>query len=129
MQLIISDIQHENDSVIVYGMTEIGVIKGIWKYKEAPVLCKPYSVELSFKEFYKQISVKQDKNVYAEIRVSDNTVYFCGMCEDIDGDLYYVRFANDWLEMVEISEICDKVEKGDCVSFSVKYDSILIYPY
>lgn len=129
MRLIISDIQYDDDSIIIYGITNIGIVKGIWKSKERPILCKHYSVEMDYREFERQISIEQSQNVYTEICQIDNTVHFCGKCEDMDEDVYYIRFAVDWLDMVEIPEGEVELKQGDFVSFSVKFDSIWIYPY
>ncbi len=69
MRLIVSGIQNDNENTVIYGITEIGIIKGIWKYEESPVLLNAYSVELSFEEFDKQIVTEHQEEIYAEIWV------------------------------------------------------------
>ena len=49
--------------------------------------------------------------------------------DKIKYEVYYVRFDMDWLEMIEISEIASRKEKGQILAFSVKYYDIEIYPY
>ena len=129
MRLIVSSIQSDNEKTVIYGITEIGIIKGIWKYGESPVLLNVYSVELSFEGFDKQIAIEHQEEIFVEIWSIDNTVHFHGICEDIDEDVYYIRFQDDWLDMVEIPENTAKINKGDHVSFSAKYWDVWIYPY
>lgn len=129
MILIVSDIKYDNDKIVIYGITEIGIIKGIWKSNEMPILLNKYSVELTFKMFEKQISIEYEEEIYAEIWAIDNTVHFHGICEDLDEDVYYVRFATDWLDMIEIPESNTEIKKGNHISFSAKYENIWIYPY
>ena len=50
------------------------------------------------------------------------------MCEEID-DVYVIRFAIDWIEMISIENDDFKIKKGDAISFSLNYDRIGIYPY
>ena len=129
MRLIVSSIQNDNENTVIYGITEIGIIKGIWKYEESPVLLNAYSVELSFEKFDKQIVIEHQEEIYAEIWGIDDTVHFHGICEDIDEDVYYIRFADDWLDMVEIPGDTPEINKGDHVYFSAKYRNVHIYPY
>ena len=44
-------------------------------------------------------------------------------CEDID-EVYYIRFADDWLEMIEIVVNDFDISKGDCISFIQQYNRI-----
>ena len=56
-------------------------------------------------------------------------VIFKGICEDIDEEVYFVRFDVDWLEMIEIKEIGSNYKKGDVMAFSASYYGVEIYPY
>lgn len=56
-------------------------------------------------------------------------LFFNCQVEDIDEDVYYVRFAADWLDMVEIESNCVLLDKGSFASFTVRYEDIWIYPY
>lgn len=58
----------------------------------------------------------------------EDTIWFYGVI-DIDEEVYYVRFADDWLDMVEIGDSSSEIHEKDYVSFSVKYENIGIYPY
>ena len=49
-------IEYENDKIIVTGTTEIGKLKGVWKYREQPVVKYTYFIELSYEKFEKKIS-------------------------------------------------------------------------
>ena len=72
-------------------------------------------------------TVKQNYN--SSVYVDDENVIFTGLCEDIDDEVYYLRFSIDWLEMLEIHVISDKKKKGDYISFSSNWRNIRIYPY
>ena len=39
-------------------------------------------------------------------------IVFNCQVEDIDEDVYYVRFATDWLDMVERESNCVQLDKG-----------------
>lgn len=129
MKFIVSEIQQNDKNTMVCGITEAGVIKGVWKGREPPVMLNAYHVELSCKEFNVRKSDKTIGEAYAEVLPSEECVHFCGVCEGIDEDVYFVRFAADWLDMVDIPEGCNEVKKGDYVSFEVKYNDIWIYVY
>ena len=47
-------IEYENDKIIVTGTTEIGKLKGVWKYREQPVVKYTYFIELSYEKFEKR---------------------------------------------------------------------------
>ena len=49
-------IEYENGKIIVIGTTEIGKLKGVWKYREQPVVKYTYFIELSYEKFEKKIS-------------------------------------------------------------------------
>lgn len=61
--------------------------------------------------------------------LAGDTVVFHGLCEEADEALYYLRFAADWLEMIDISAISTPRKAGDLISFSAPVDGIKIYPY
>lgn len=127
MKIILSNKQLVNNMIVVEGTTEIGSIKGLWKCAEKPVIGEIYFVELSIENLHRnQIWIKENMKkpkVYTE----GEYVWFRGICEDID-EVYYIRFALDWLEMVEINED-NTIKVGDCILFNQRYDHIAIYPY
>ncbi len=126
MKFEVAKIEYENDKIIVTGTTEIGKIKGVWKYREQPVVKCAYFIELSYEKFEK-ISQSQVHNFSTSL--CDDMVEFNCQVEDIDEDVYYVRLAMDWLDMVEIESNCVQLNKGSFASFTVKYEDIWIYPY
>ncbi|MDE6686812.1 MAG: hypothetical protein K2K17_05810 [Lachnospiraceae bacterium] len=127
MKLEVDKIEYENDKIIVTGTTEIGKIKGVWKYSEQPVVKYTYFIELSYENFEKKISQSPIRNFSTSI--CDDMVVFNCQVEDIDEDIYYVRLTMDCLDMVEIESNCVQFNKGSFASFTVRYDDIWIYPY
>lgn len=127
MKLEVDKIEYENDKIIVTGTTEIGKIKGVWKYREQPIVKYTYFIELSYEKFEKKISQSPIRNFSTSIY--DDMIVFNCQVEDIDEDIYYVRLAMDCLEMVEIESNCVQLNKGSFASFTVRYDDICIYPY
>ena len=120
-------IEYENDKIIVTGTTEIGKLKGVWKYREQPVVKYTYFIELSYEKFEKKISQSPVHNFGTFM--CDDMVDFNCQVEDIDEDIYYVRFATDCLDMVEIESNRVQIDKGSFASFTVRYEDIWIYPY
>lgn len=47
----------------------------------------------------------------------------------MDDEVYYIRFTDDWLDMIEIPDKNTAIHKGDHIFFSASYEKILIYPY
>ena len=47
-------IEYEKDMIIVTKDTEVGTVKGVWKYREQPIANKDYFVELSYMKFEKK---------------------------------------------------------------------------
>lgn len=127
MRLEVNQIEYEKDMIIITGTTEIGTVKGVWKYREQPIVNKGYFVELSYMKFEKELH-KSSTRILNTLMCED-TITLIGRVEDIDEEVYYIRFAVDWLDMVEINNSCDRINKGDFVSFSVRYNDIWIYPY
>ncbi len=84
-------------------------------------------MEFSHNEF--DVKAETAEKAYAEIRSCDECVHFCGLCKDIDEDVYYVRFADNGLDMVDIPENRSDIKIGDYISFNVKYGDLEIYPY
>ena len=116
MRMIVSKVDYSNDITIVTGVTEIGSIKA-------------YLIELGIGELNKnQVSIACKEALHPTVHLNEEFVSFLGMCEDIE-DVYYIRFAKDWLEMIEIGDDDTGINKGDYVSFVQKYDLIWIYPY
>ncbi len=128
MRFIIEEVEYQEKLIVVTGNTAVGTIKGIWKYEQEPVVGGRYHVELSI-YCPSKCDRKQDKKLYPSVCLSDDMVIFKGICEDIDEEVYFVRFDGDWLEMIEIQEIDSKYKRGDVVAFSASYYGVEIYPY
>lgn len=128
MKFVIEEAEYQEKLIIVTGNTTVGMIKGIWKYKQEPVVGKSYHVELSI-YCPSECDIKQDKKLYPSVCLSDDMVIFKGVCEDIDEEVYFVRFDVDWLEMIEMKEIGSNYKKGDVMAFSASYYGVEIYPY
>ncbi|MBD5134559.1 MAG: hypothetical protein HDT39_01140 [Lachnospiraceae bacterium] len=129
MRIIISTISCEKNIITVNADIEIGEIKGIWKSNVKPSKGDEYFVELTINDFNQEISYLTGEDISTKVILKDDTVLFIGVCEDIDEEVYYIRFDTDWLEMVEIPENSTKIKVGDYVMFSSKCNDILIYPY
>lgn len=129
MRMIIANVEYENDYIYVTGNTSIGSIKGKWCYKEKPILGETYFFELSIDEFERnEITILGDEQFSPSVYFRDECVEFKGICEEID-DIYVIRFAIDWIEMISIENDDFTIKKGDTISFSLNYDRIGIYPY
>ncbi len=129
MRMVIENVEYENDYIYVTGNTSIGRIKGKWCHREKPILGETYFFELSLDEFDRnEISILCDEQFSPSVYFSDKRVEFKGICEEID-DIYVIRFAIDWIEMISIGNEDFTIKKGDAISFSLNYDCIGIYPY
>lgn len=127
--MIIANVEYENENIYVTGNTSIGNIKGKWCYKEKPILGETYFFELNIDEFERnEITILSDEQFSPSVCFRDECVKFKGICEEID-DVYVIRFAIDWIEMISIENDDFKIKKGDAISFSLNYDRIGIYPY
>ena len=131
MKTKIENIKYVNDKIIVTCNLEIGQIRGVWRGKTPPVLnCISY-IELDIKNVNSNI----EKSMYSKMYNTTNVccifseVYFKGICEDCDGEVYYMRFMVDWLEMLDIEDFNYAINVGDTVIFRANIDDIGIYPY
>lgn len=129
MKLIITGIENKNDNVYVTGNTDIGNIRGKWCYKDAPVLEETYFFELDIEEVARDtILILRDEKFCPSVCVKNEQVEFKGICEQID-DIYVVRFATDWIEMISVKDDDFSIKKGDAIAFSVSCNEIGVYPY
>ena len=129
MKMVISNIECENECTYVTGNTSIGGLKGKWCHKEPPILGETYFFELNINEFDRnEILILCDEQFSPSVCCRDRCVEFKGICEEID-DIYVIRLAIDWIEMISIENDDFTIKKGDAISFSLSYDCIGIYPY
>ena len=128
MRFEIDEVTQHGHMTIVAGRNSVGRLKGIWKYELPPVIGKGYHVELSI-DSPCQADIVQKKRVSPSIYFVEDTVIFQGICEDMDEDVYYIRFDIDWIEMLDINTIASQKKKGEYLSFSANVYGISIYPY
>lgn len=128
MRFTIDKIEQQKNMILVTGRTSVGTIAGIWKYAEPPVIGNDYHIELGIL-YPCEIDISQKSRHVSLVYVDNDNVIFKGICEDIDEDVYYLRFDIDWLEMIEIDSIATKKKIGDYISFSASIYGVTIYPY
>lgn len=129
MRMTIRTIEYTNESIYVTGNTDIGSIKGVWQYSELPIQNSSYFFELNLGELdRREISIIKEENACPCVSSDGRQVSFKGICEEVD-DVYVIRFAPDWIEMLEVDNDDFTIRKGDTISFSTDSASIIIYPY
>lgn len=128
MQLIIDEIEYQGEFPTVTGKTAVGTVKGIWKYIKAPVVGKNYRVELDV-AYPEEVCASEKGQLFPSVYLDNGKVIFTCVCEDSDSEVYYLRFDNDWIEMLDIDIITSGKKKGDYIIFSADYNNIGIYPY
>ena len=129
----ISQTEKRDNIVIVTGDTACGTLKGIWKSNNIPPETrKSYNIELTLGLNIGSVERKdiiiEHSRTSAEIRMTDDSIIFTGCCEEIE-DIYFIRFSDDGLEMLDIANDDHTIKKGDLITFSMKFDEIGIYPY
>ncbi|MBQ7777005.1 MAG: hypothetical protein IJ379_13905 [Lachnospiraceae bacterium] len=131
MRIIIENIQKKLDNrIMVTCSTDIGKIKGNWKSHAVPRVGAEYHAELTLPPLKREdISVLKERNLLPSVQVSsEGKVHFQGQCEVVDeDDIHVIRYAVDWIDMVEISSVT--IAEGDWVAFSMESEEIDIYPY
>ncbi len=129
MRMIIKEIENIDKCTYVIGNTDIGNVKGIWNYSELPVLNGSYFLELNIRKIDRpKISIVNQNNLFCCVSPDGKRVSFCGICEEIE-DVYIVRFAPDWIEMIEVKNDDFTIHKNAVISFSINCDVVSIYPY
>lgn len=128
MRLIIDKIEQQERMMLITGKTSVGTIKGIWKYTEPPIIGNNYHIELSI-DYPCEINILQEIQSVPCVFLNNDKAVFKGICEDIDEDVYYLRFDIDWLEMLDVNIIATEKQIGDYISFSASIYDIKIYPY
>lgn len=126
MQFIIEELEYQEALLIVTGKTSVGTLKGIWKDIREPLIGTIYHIELSISN-PKEVKVCCENSV-PTVYLDNENIVFVGLCEDSDNEVYYLRFAIDWLDMLDIDAITF-VKEGDYISFSTNWHNIGIYPY
>lgn len=126
MQLVVDRSEFQKTLLIVTGKTSIGTVKGVWNNKQEPIVGTAYHVELSIGNL-EEVKIFCE-NIVPTVYLEHENVVFTGFCEDRDDEVCYLRLAVDWLEMLDINTVAP-CKKGNCISFSVNWHNIEIYPY
>lgn len=126
MRFIVEKVCRQGDRIMVSGRTPVGPLQGIWQNREPPVVRSSCHVELTIDAFREAAAPRGRAPATA---LAGDTVVFHGLCEEVDEALCCLRFAADWLEMIDISAISAPKRAGDLISFSAPVDGIKIYPY
>lgn len=128
MRIYITNIEHEDSEIYVTCESTIGNLKGKWCDKVSlPVLQRNYHCELTIREIERSEIAIIPEGI-PSVHYENGKVVFTGICEEID-DIYVIRFAGDWLEMVDVRNDDFTIETGDMISFAIEYEAISIYPY
>lgn len=131
MRLKVEKIEYDGQRIFVAGTTDVGQIKGVWHYREAPTVNAEYCFEISIPELDRSEVTLLNNRLVSGIGLCDNKVLFICTVESIEEDgVYIIRLDHDWIEVIGMIRNDDYVIKEkDCVSFSVSCDEISIYPY
>ena len=131
MKLYVNKIEHDDNVIYITGTTSIGQIKGIWHYREKPIINTYYFFELSIPELdISQVSVIKDHFESSIYIYNDKVVFKCVVESIDDDDVYCIRLSHDWIEIIgEIKNDNHSIKGGDYVTFSVNFTDICIYPY
>ena len=129
MLIKVIDISEENGTTIVSAECDIGRIRGVWHFREAPMIGKSYSIELAFNanEPIDGSSIEVLKSGSSGISTDGKVNVFTAEIEDID-EIYYLRFSYDGLSMLDISDP-PAINIGDYIRFAVECGRTGIYPY
>lgn len=130
MKIIVNSIEHHGNNIIVICDSGIGTIKGIWCGRNSPLLNSVYHVEFTLADIdCKYIKVLPENKKCVSFSLKNDKVFFTGICEDYDGEIYYIRFADDCLQMIYIEESGQGINIGNNISFELNYNQVEIYPY
>lgn len=69
------------------------------------------------------------RSVSIRVFADNNKVTFCGIVESKDEDVYYIWYASDWLDMIEIPKNIPHIPIDHYIEFCADAENILIYPY
>lgn len=128
MKIIIDLVECSDNTISVVCIHEIGKIRGLWKSEIIPLPGEKYNIELSLPSLgNNDVTILREKESFCYTTVNENgKVFFQGKCEQID-DVYIIRFADDWIEMLDIRS--NSIVINDMVQFSINYKTIELFPY
>ncbi len=130
MRIKLLNIEKRGSIIVTECETNIGVFKGIWRSRQIkPVLGNTYHVELTLADIaYDEVSKCNSTEKPCFYTQGDN-VRFIAVCEEFDGEVYFLRFADDSLQMLYIEEKEQHFVSNDVLSFEMRDDQVEIYPY
>lgn len=130
MIMRVQSVEKKNEALYVTGISEIGVIKGKWCYREEPVVNQYYHIELGLEAVDRRdVSVAADceRGFESSVSIDGDKVIFRAYCEEYD-EVYVLRIDRG-IEMLEICNDDGTIQKGDVIRFSQECDKLGIYPY
>ena len=130
MLFTVQKTDNTGDVVFVTGETRCGVIKGIWKSETLrPVIGKSYNIELTLGLGTGAVDRRDVKTASGQaktsISVSDGKVLFTGICEAVE-DIYFIRFSDDGLEMLDIENDDHTIKAGDHITFYLPFEETVL---
>ena len=126
MRFAVERVCRQGGRIMVSGRTPVGPLQGIWQNRELPIVRSSCHVELVIDTPREAAAPRIRAPATA---LAGDTVVFHGLCEVADEAFCYLRFAGDWLEMIDIRAISTPQKAGGLISFSASADGIKIYPY
>ena len=128
MKIQIIQIKENDINTIVTGITEAGIIKGIWNYNEKPIIGKEYYVELDIDKINaNDIEIFQGKEY--EVSLIKDELIFKVKCDSIDTDSVYSFRLGKSIFLIEIANDKHIINLNDFVTFKIDYNHIRIFPY
>lgn len=94
MRIIITAIENTENNIIVNCNTNIGTIKGIWKGRNLPFLNVVYYVEFTLADI-DCVNVLTENKEDMSVSLKNDIIFFKGICENYDGEIHYIRLADD----------------------------------
>ncbi|MBR5684213.1 MAG: hypothetical protein IKW96_13245 [Ruminococcus sp.] len=110
--------------------TGIGVFRGIWRSRQIkPVPGSTYRAELTLADISCDEVTKHSSGEEPFVYLQGDGVRFTAICEEYDGEVYFLRFAEDWLQMLYIEEDEQHFAADDVLSFKLSCEQVEVYPY
>ncbi|WP_295088286.1 hypothetical protein [Ruminococcus sp.] len=130
MRIKLLNIEKHGGITVAECETSIGVFKGIWRSRQIkPLIGNIYQAELTLADIaceeVKKCSSAENPCLYLQ----GDEVRFIAICEEFDGEVYFLRFADDWLQMLFIEKDDKHFAANDVLSFEMSWEQVEVYPY
>jgi hypothetical protein len=130
MLIKLLNIEKRGNVAVTECETDIGVFKGIWRSRQIkPVIGSTYHAELTLADISCDEVTKCSFGEKPSVYLLDEGVRLTAICEGYDGEVYFLRFADDWLQMLYIEEDNQHFATDDVLSFKLSCEQVEIYPY